>query len=284
VAVVLALHGFNDYSNAFADAGEAFAAQGIATFAYDQRGFGRAPERGYWAGERAMTEDAATAATLLRQRYPGVPLYLMGESMGGAVAILASTGRGGAAPADVDGVILVAPAVWGRQTMGMIERIGLWFADLMPSVKFSGRLLPVKIHPSDNIRMLRAYSADPLVIPDARADTLKGLVDMMSDALVAARRFDAPALLLYGAHDEIVPREPVARFVAALPPGAAARQRVAVYPQGYHMMLRDLEGPLVIADVAAWIKEPRAPLPSGADHDGRLRLVGRPAPIATAAR
>jgi len=39
-AIVLALHGFNDYSNAFATTGQAFAASGIAVFAYDQRGFG----------------------------------------------------------------------------------------------------------------------------------------------------------------------------------------------------------------------------------------------------
>src|SRR5205814_80154 len=45
-AVILALHGFNDYSNAFEGPGDAWAKRGIATYAYDQRGFGAAPERG----------------------------------------------------------------------------------------------------------------------------------------------------------------------------------------------------------------------------------------------
>ena len=49
-AVILALHGFNDYSNAFKDSGEEWAKHGIATFAYDQRGFGAAPWHGLWAG------------------------------------------------------------------------------------------------------------------------------------------------------------------------------------------------------------------------------------------
>src|SRR4051794_38856689 len=40
-AVILALHGFNDYANAFAEPGRQWAAQGITTYAYDQRGFGR---------------------------------------------------------------------------------------------------------------------------------------------------------------------------------------------------------------------------------------------------
>src|SRR5689334_11517525 len=102
-AVILALHGFNDYSNAFAIPAPTFAAAGIATYAYDQRGFGEAPGTGRWAGETRMAADAVVAAHLLRQRYPGVPLYLMGESMGGAVAILAAAGTKSVAPADIDG-------------------------------------------------------------------------------------------------------------------------------------------------------------------------------------
>lgn len=283
-AVVLALHGFNDYSNAFAGSGPVWAKSGIATYAYDQRGFGAAPGRGRWPGARRLAGDAETAAKLLRQRYPGVPLYLLGESMGGAVAILAASNRSGAPRPDVDGVILVAPAVWGRQTMNFVERVGLWLANLMPAVQFSPDLLPVRVQPSDNLPMLRAFSADPMVIKDTRADTLKGLVDLMSAALAAAAWFDAPALLLYGEHDEIVPRLPMARFVDGLPARAQLRQRVALYPRGYHMLLRDLEGPLLIADVAAWIADPAAPLPSGADGGARARLTGHSEPLAAANR
>ena len=93
-AVILALHGFNDYSNAFAAPGAAWARLGIATYAYDQRGFGAAPARGRWAGGRVFAEDATTAACLLRQRHPGVPLYLLGESMGGGRARGGPPGRG----------------------------------------------------------------------------------------------------------------------------------------------------------------------------------------------
>ncbi|HKW52286.1 MAG TPA: lysophospholipase [Stellaceae bacterium] len=283
-AVVLALHGFNDYSKAFAGPGAAWAKDGIATYAYDQRGFGAAPGRGRWPGAKRLTDDAETAAKLLRQRYPGIPLYLLGESMGGAVAILAASGGSGTRRPDVDGVILVAPAVWGRQTMNFAERIGLWLANLIPSVQLSPDLIPVRIQPSDNFPMLRAYSADPLVIKDTRADTLKGLVDLMSAALTSASSFDAPALLLYGEHDEIVPRPPMARFVSGLPAPAQLRQRVALYPHGYHMLLRDLDGPLLIADVAAWIADPAAPLPSGADGGARARLTGHSEPLAAAIR
>ncbi len=84
-AVVLALHGFNDSRDAWEIPAPDFAAAGIALYAPDQRGFGEAPGRGLWAGADAMADDAAEMARLLRRRYSGAKLYLMGESMGGAV-------------------------------------------------------------------------------------------------------------------------------------------------------------------------------------------------------
>jgi acylglycerol lipase len=274
-AVILALHGFNDYSNAFAAVGEAWAKDGIATYAYDQRGFGAAPGHGYWPGRFALAADAATAAEVLRRRYPGVPLYLLGESMGGAVAIVAMTGETGAPVPEVDGLILAAPAVWGRPTMGLAPRVALWVgARLLPGLTLTGRGLGIK--PSDNIAMLRALARDPLVIKETRVDTIFGLVNLMDAALAAAPQLRTRLLLLYGAKDEIIPKGAVRRFVDGLPPEPGGIQRFAWYQHGYHMLLRDLEGPLVAADVARWATDPAAALASGADQGAaQLSLNGR---------
>jgi acylglycerol lipase len=264
-AVILALHGFNDYSNAFEGPGEAWAKRGIATFSYDQRGFGAAPERGLWPGRAALAADAVTASQMLRRRYPRVPLYLLGDSLGGAVAVVAMTRESGTPVPDVDGVILTAPAVWGRATMDLLPRLALWAAvRLMPGLTLTGRGLEIK--PSDNLAMLRALSRDPLVIKETRVDTIYGLVDMMDAALDSASLLNVPLLVMYGAKDEIVPKAPIRRFVGSLPPECRHRARLAWYKDGYHMLLRDLEGPIVAADVASWVLAPAAPLPSGADR------------------
>src|SRR4029077_9185333 len=75
-AVILALHGFGDYSNAFTMPARAWASRGIATYAYDQRGFGGAPGHGLWAGEAQLSGDAIAASRILRRLHPGRPLYL----------------------------------------------------------------------------------------------------------------------------------------------------------------------------------------------------------------
>jgi len=268
-ATILALHGFDDYSNAFAGAAAEWARHGIATYAYDQRGFGAAPDRGYWAGTYRLDQDAAIASRLVAAHNPGVPHYLLGESMGGAVAITAVTGAAGAERPVADGVILVAPAVWGRVTMNVFERVALWVGDrVAPGLALTGQGLHIMA--SDNIAMLRALGRDPLVIKATRIETIYGLVDLMDRALAAAPRLKERMLLLYGEHDELIPRDAVETMIDNLPPRAAVRQRIAWYPQGYHMLLRDLDGLVVQRDIESWIFDPAAPLPSGADHNAYL--------------
>jgi acylglycerol lipase len=264
-AVILALHGFNDYSNAFAGPGTALTYRGIATYAYDQRGFGAAPLRGRWVGREQLAADVAAASRILRARYPGVPLYLLGESMGGAVATVAMTADDVAARPAVDGLILVAPAVWSRSTMTVFERTALWMGvRLTPAMTVTGQGI-IHVHPSDNIAMLRAFSDDPLVIKGTRVDAIYGLVDLMDAALAASPKLEAPLLYLYGEHDEIVPRAPTELMIAHLPPEAQPHQRIAWYANGYHMLMRDLDAAVVVDDIGSWIERRRAPLPSGAD-------------------
>jgi alpha-beta hydrolase superfamily lysophospholipase len=267
--VVLALHGFNDYSNAFADSGPALAKAGLVVYAYDQRGFGEAPHRGLWPGVEALTGDLATAAELVTARHPGLPLYLLGESMGGAVVLAALAGSESPQAA---GVILAAPAVWARSTMPFHQRAALWLgARLFPWARFSGRGLGIQA--SDNIEMLRALGRDPLFIKETRTDTIDGLVNLMDAALQAGPRIDERALLLYGQRDQVIPAEPTIAFWRSLPEAAAARQRFAYYPEGWHMLLRDLQAEVVIADIAAWIRAPQAPLPSGAEAHAAAALA-----------
>lgn len=260
-AVVVALHGFNDYSNAFDAPGQYLAGQGVTVYAYDQRGFGASPHTGYWAGAERMTADLADVAAEVRRRHPHVPLYLLGDSMGGAVVMVTATGP---TPPPFDGIILVAPAVWGRATMPITHRVALFLsAHSVPWLKLSGRGLRIK--PSDNIEMLRALGRDPLVIKETRVDTIQGLVDLMDTALASAPRLEVPLLLLYGDKDEIIPKEAIERTVKALPANGTAPRKVALYSEGYHMLLRDLKAQVVWNDIVEWILSPTAPLPSGAD-------------------
>jgi len=271
-AVIVALHGFNDYSNAYADAGRYWAGRGIATYAYDQRGFGAGADAGYWHGGERMAADLVQVIALVRERHPGTPLYVVGESMGGAVAMVAAA-KANPHPLAVDGLVLSAPALRGREAMNVFERAGLWFfSHTVPWYTVSGSDLPFKIKASDNVEMLRALGKDPLVIKQTRVDAVHGLVDLMDAANDAAARLDLPTLVLYGENDEIVPPEPTYRMIGRLT-GLGEERRVAIYPEGYHMLMRDLQAEVVLEDIATWVKNQRAPLPSGAEANATMLLA-----------
>lgn len=260
-AVILALHGFNDYSFSFDAPAKTWAEDGIATFAYDQRGFGATAFRGLWAGEDRMMDDLRVAARLLRTRYPNTPLYLLGESMGGSVVMAAATSTD---PPPADGLILAAPAIWGRETQGPVQSGFLWLAaHTVPFAELTGE--GMHVHPSDNIAMLRELGRDPLVIKATRVDAIYGLVNLMDRAYDAAPRLRGRALVLYGSREDILPGSAVVAMLRRLPAEAGRRPRVALYAKGYHMLLRDLGAATVRNDIVAWIADPAAPLPSGGD-------------------
>ena len=266
-AVLVGLHGFNDYAEGFQLPGRWFAQHGYALYAYDQRGFGRTRHRGLWPGTDSLVADAGTVVRLVRQRHPDTPVYLMGVSMGGAV-ILAAAGRDALPP--VDGTVLVAPAVWARQEMPFYQRWALWLTvHTVPWLTLSGAELDRL--PSSNIPMLYAFGRDPHVIGPTRIDAVHGLTGLMTEALAAAESLERPTLALYGERDEIVPPQPMEKLWRRLDGG----HTLGLYPDGWHMMLRDLQAPTVWRDVAAWIdRGGRGPLPSGAAARADSALAG----------
>lgn len=268
-AVLVALHGFNDYSHFFDRPGSYFSELGIACFAYDQRGFGLAPKRGLWAGEAAYTDDLQALVRLLKQRYPKRPVYLLGESMGGAVIITAMS-KTGMPP--VDGIILSAPALWARSTMPWYQTSLLWtLVHTVPWLTLTGK--GVKVMPSDNIEMLRALGRDPLVIKATRVEAVYGLTNLMDEAFNSAGILRANTLMLYGEKDEIIPKKPTYSFLQQFLATNETEKTIAIYQQGYHMLLRDLEAPTAWKDIAAWINDRPAKLPSGADSHARQVLA-----------
>lgn len=271
-AIVLALHGFNDYRSAFSAPASFLAANHIMTYAYDQRGFGETAQRGIWPGSGVLQSDARTVLQLLCEHYPGIPLYLLGESMGGAVVLNMIQN---AETTCLSGVVLVAPAVWGWQAMPVWQRSTLWLAaHTVPGYTLTGEGL--EITPSDNIEMLRALGRDPLVIKATRIDAMYGLTNLMESALHSSQPSTLPVLLLYGEKDDIIPPNSVCEMLKGLPDPQAARWRMVLYPDGYHMLTRDLQAAVVLRDMVEWLHDPSVSLPSFLEVEPgapRLRIM-----------
>ncbi|MFC3283449.1 alpha/beta hydrolase [Litchfieldella rifensis] len=260
-AVVLAVHGFNDHGGSFEILAESLTERGISVYAHDQRGFGTTAQRRLWPGQERLAEDVKTISRLLRKRYPRTPLYLVGNSMGAAVVMLALSGNDSP---PVDGSVLISPAVWGQSAMPWYQRLGLWLGvRLFPSTTFSARMTRrLGIEPTDDPEIKQLLAKDPLILRSARVDTLYGVSRMMDDALKAAPRLTGPLLIMYGEEDQIIPPEAICDMLERLPDSEATPWRMAIYPAGYHMLDRYTGRAQTHADIASWLLDPQAPLPS----------------------
>jgi alpha-beta hydrolase superfamily lysophospholipase len=242
----------------------------VTTIAYDQRGFGRSPGRGVWAGDALMVDDLRTVTALVRRKYPHALVAVAGESLGGAVAAEAFASE---RPPAADRLVLLSPAVWGWRAQPLPNKTLLWFAARFtgPKIYTPPHWLTSKVSPSDNRDELIAMGRDPLMIWGARSDTLYGLVSTMDKAAEDVGKAQVPTLYLYGAHDQIIPRKAAFKAASQLKPG----DRSAYYARGWHLMLRDKQAANVWKDVLAFIRDPGGPLPSGAP-----KIPTAPAPLA----
>ena len=260
-AVIVALHGINDSRASFRLAGPWWAEQGIETWAYDQRGFGEAPGRGLWAGPEATNADLRTVVALVRARHPHAVIAVVGESMGGSVAVAAFASD---QPPAADRLILLAPGVWGWSSQGWLNGTSLWFAARL----FGDRAVEPPewavrdIRASDNMLELIRNGRDPNSILATRFDVVSGLVGLMETASRHLGDTRVPTLLLYGAHDQIVTPGPM-RLALERAAGSPTL-RTAWYPDGWHLLDRDLGAVTVYKDVVSALRDPAAPLPSGA--------------------
>ncbi|WP_165585494.1 alpha/beta fold hydrolase [Roseococcus sp. SYP-B2431] len=262
--VVLALHGLTDHGGNFLlEGGPLLTAGGATVYAYDQRGFGWNRARGYWPGADTLIADARDALRLIRARHPGVPIFLLGESMGGAVALAAR-------PTDVDGVILSSPGVWGGPYLSGFLRTLLWGA----SHAIGPLAVPASaagITASDNMEALRRFSSDPLILRNVRMDMVAGVVELMDRAVAALPHCcaEVPVLLMVGGKDQVVPVSIARRALRD-----AHVPRVAYYPDGWHLLLRDSIRADIARDILAFMERPRQPLP--AEERGRAWLAATP--------
>ncbi|HET6718556.1 MAG TPA: alpha/beta fold hydrolase [Rhodocyclaceae bacterium] len=278
-AVVVAVHGFNDYSQSFDEVARHFATAGIQTVAYDQRGFGAAPARDRWAGTDLLVADFLGILAQVGGEHPDLPLYVLGESLGGSVAAIAL--QDADAP-PIAGLILVTPAVWSRSTMPWYQRFAIWIGDLAsPALTLSSAAFDIA--PSDNPEVQRRHHRDPLIIKTTRLDKLSGLSDLMDQAAPAIAGIRQRTLLLYGLRDVMMPRRPMIALFENWPARATPNFRFALYPDGYHTLLRDLQRRVVWDDLLSWIERPAASLPSGFERrrEDVLKVL-RSAPPATA--
>lgn len=245
--IAIGFHGLNDYGGAFVNPAIAWAQQGIRTYAYDQRGFGGAPGDG-WQGHRVMVDDALTFLDLVRNRHPGAAVFLVGESVGAAIAVTAAAE---ADKQDVRGLVLAAPAIRPKSSLPVYQRALGWLAmKLIPDATVARD--PLRSKATDNTAVLRAMAADPKIAKKVRVGTFLGAAQAMDAAAQSALRLNVPVLVLVGERDPVIDPA-LARDLLVRLEAAAIDTKLVTYDAGYHLLFRDRAGARPTADAMTWM-------------------------------
>jgi len=244
-ALVLLLHGALDYCGAFDELGPQFARRRLSALAIDQRGFGATSTRGRWVGRDRMIRDVIEAVIFLRMRYGcELPVFVVGESMGAAVAVLSAVR---APDLDLAGLVLAAPGavsgLWRRIVGSLVTRL---FSFVLPNGGFRIERVSAWDHaPSAAIRLL----TDPMVLRQIRPATLVGLFKLSNSAVDSAQHVRVPVLTMVGERDDILRLGCIRR----LHDGLAGEKQWAYFPGAPHLLLHWKNNDRVVQLVLDWI-------------------------------
>jgi len=245
-ALVLLLHGAFDYSGAFDEVGPKLREQGLTAFAYDQRGFGATASRSYWTGKRRMVKDAVEAILLLRQRYGERPVFVVGESMGAAVAVhVAARARN----LNLAGLVLVAPgAVAGMFRLMFGRFVARLLRRFAPESEIAiERVSHEELTATSAIRLL----SDPLVLRGVRPKMAFGLLELAAHAVDMAHKVSVPALTMVGTRDDVLRTACITRLHLSL----KGEKSWETFKDGPHLLLHWREGERVLERVLSFIED-----------------------------
>jgi alpha-beta hydrolase superfamily lysophospholipase len=250
--VVLIVHGLSEHAGRYAHVAATLNAAGWSVLGYDQRGHGRSDgARGVIGADQALLTDLALVVDACRAERPGMPLALLGDSMGGVVAsrFVAEALQPRPAPwsRPVDGLVLVAPALATAMTRWQALQLAL-MRRLAPDVAVKSGLDASAL--SRDPEVVRAYLADPLVHDRISARLAQFIVDGGTFVRAQAARWRVPTLLIWGGADRIVLPAGSAAFAAAAPAGVVTARH---FPAMFHEPLNEPERAQVLAQLVDWL-------------------------------
>jgi len=243
-ATVLIVHGISEHSGRYEHVGAAFAAAGIAAVAFDQRGHGRTEGVSTYINKFSeFIDDVEDHLTQLRAT--GLPVVLLGHSMGGLVATrYAVSDR---PPPDL--LVLSGPALasgvppWQETLASKLAQLAPRFFLKPPKQLFNTDML------SRDPAVGQAYDADPLVRPGSTVQLLAQIFATQAEVRDRLDALTVPTLCLHGTDDQVVECA-----ASELIDGRANVERRAL-PGLRHELFNEPEGPELISDVIDWINQ-----------------------------
>lgn len=245
--VVIVVHGLGEHAGRYNHLAEQLNDWGFFVRGYDQCGHGESggPQGGL-PNDTRLLDDLADMVDAMRARMEaGVPLILLGHSLGGlVVARFVSL-----ALRPVDAVILSSPAfdpglsLFQKLLLAVLPRIA-------PNLRVGNGLKPQFL--SRDPAVVRAYCADPQVHDRISARLGLFIANAGRATLALARQWTVPTLLMYAGDDRLVSPQGSRDFAAAAPKDVVS---TVCFDGLFHEIFNEPEAPEVFATLRQWLDQ-----------------------------
>jgi alpha-beta hydrolase superfamily lysophospholipase len=247
-AVVVIVHGLHEHSARYAHVGTRLAGAGFAVYAADHRGHGRSDGRR--ANIERMTlivDDLGSFVRFATERHAGLPVFMVGHSLGGLIALQYATEPG----TPLDGLVLSGPLVAVTVGSALQRRLAGVLSALVPDLRVAALDAAEKI--SRDPEVVRSYREDPLVY-HGRIKARTGAEILVTIEGLPARlpRLSAPLLILHGTNDLMcAPAGSTVVHEGVSSPDKTVRR----YQDLYHEVFNEPERDEVLTDLVRWLEQ-----------------------------
>jgi alpha-beta hydrolase superfamily lysophospholipase len=245
-SIQVIIHGLGSHSSTFGNLVEFLGDRGYVVYAWDLRGHGRSPgQRGYINNWREFREDLRAFLQLIEAQENNLPLFLLGQSLGGTIALdyaLHYRDR-------LNGLVLFAPAL--EVHISPIKLVlGRIFSQFIP--RFSLNTGLDLTAGSRNSQIISAYLQDPLIHPKGTARLATEFFQTVTWIEKHTDLLQVPLLILHGGADKIAMPKSSRHLFDKI---TLADKEIHEYPQSYHELYNDLNYQDVLADIGDWLQK-----------------------------
>lgn len=246
-AAVAIVHGFGEHSGLYDSVAGFLTARGFAVSCVDLRGHGQSPgRRGHVQAWSDYRDDVEWMIGTIRGKSAGVPIFLLGNSMGGLIAADFSIRHSG----EISGLILLAPAVGEIGVPAFLMKLSRIFSGIWPTFTLKSGIQRSRL--TRDPTAIARLDADPLVHSLGTARLGSEMLDAIARVKQKAPELTLPVLVLQGEADLVTSPASTREFFQSV---GAADKTLKTFPGAYHNLVIDLVKDEAMRDIDSWIEK-----------------------------